>query len=166
MDSKINLAWAVSVNYAQLGARLEAYVETKPTITTFRACLPLSPIPSVSNIPREVVELIEEALKDMVYFPKVRDWLKDCKCIRNECGFRDHFPEEDDDASIYSEDEIEWDGRSERHQEILDEHIHKVTVPSSNHIVGKFARCREVSQYARVWLANIFVQRLTGTCTT
>ena len=166
MDSKISLAWAVSVNYAQLGARLEAYVETKPTITTFRACLPLSPIPSVSNIPREVVELIEEALKDMVYFPKVRDWLKDCKCIRNECGFRDHFPEEDDDASIYSEDEIEWDGRSERHQEILDEHIHKVTVPSSNHIVGKFARCKEVSDYVRVWLANIFVQRLTGTCTT
>ena len=143
MDSKINLAWAVGVNYAQLGARLEAYVETKPTITTFRACLPHSPIPAVSNIPLEVIETIEEALKDMVYFPKVRDWLQDCKCIRNECGFRDHFPERDD-ASIDFEDDVEWDGRIQMHQGILDDHVHKVTHPASNRTVGKFARCKEV----------------------
>ena len=165
MDSKISLAWAVSANYAQLGARLEAYVETKPTITTFRACLPRSPIPSVSNIPLEVIETIEGALKDMAYFPKVRDWLKDCKCIRNECGFRDHFPD-DDDVSIDSEDDITWGERCERHQEIIDDHVHKVTHPASDPIVGKFARCKEVSHYARFLAGLCSCSEANGAWTT
>lgn len=58
MDGKISLAWAVEVDYCQLGARLEAYVETKAQITTFRACVLRSVFKAVSAMPPELVEMV------------------------------------------------------------------------------------------------------------
>ena len=96
MEGKISLAWAIEVDQAQLGARLEAYVSTKAAITTLRSCLAryLLP-PSVHiqnrNIPQEVIDLIADAVKDAVYIPKVQDWTRSRKCVQAQCLVLDHF---------------------------------------------------------------------------
>ena len=53
MDHHIDIAWALEIPHAQLGARLEAYIETKPTITAFRACLRQLRLPPKAEIPQE-----------------------------------------------------------------------------------------------------------------
>lgn len=91
MNDKVHLAWAVKVDHAQLGARLEAYKATKAAVTTLKACMVHSPIRAMSQLPPEVVDMISDDLKDIAYVPKIRAWLAIDRCLRHTCSPREHF---------------------------------------------------------------------------
>ncbi|KAM0701675.1 hypothetical protein Q7P35_010584 [Cladosporium inversicolor] len=56
------LTWALPVRVEQLGAHLEAYIATLPTITTLRLCnrFGASDDCHINRLPVELVKLIEE----------------------------------------------------------------------------------------------------------
>jgi len=147
MQDAITLAWAIRVDHAQLGARLEAYVETKAAISTLRACIAHSDIPSMSNLPPELVAMIVGTLKDLIYLLKIQDWNTARRCLLNDCSFKDHFTEEE----LW---DLDYDSRYEEelmpesmdiHQDTVHTHLRKITPLASNNVVPKFARCIEVS---------------------
>lgn len=96
MEGKISLAWAIEVDHAQLGARLEAYIETKAAVTTLGACLSRYRLPQNGqvperNLPQEVVDLIVHAVQDAVYKPRVQAWTKARNCVLKEGETLHHF---------------------------------------------------------------------------
>ena len=158
MEGNISLAWAIEVDQAQLGARLEAYVSTKAAITTLRSCLAryLLP-PSVHiqnrNIPQEVIDLIADAVKDAVYIPKVQDWTRSQKCVQAKCLVLDHFKPGEFYGSLASDYahprnvgngwiEEAADGRC---YQVLSRYLRKITPGGGEAEVRKFALCKDVS---------------------
>ncbi|KAL8703709.1 MAG: hypothetical protein Q9201_003110 [Fulgogasparrea decipioides] len=168
MPGNISLAWAINVGHAQLGARLEAYVETKAAITAFKACVRHTTIHSMSQLAPELVEIIADALKDTVYLRKVPQWLSERKCLLNECRSRDHFTkaerydclldvlmEVDYDLCSDDEDDYLLEQGMEIHDEIVLSHLDKITIPASGkRTIGRFARCKEVGLARCSFLIN------------
>lgn len=149
MQDAITLAWAVRVDHAQLGARLEAYVDTKAAISTLRACIAHSDIRSMSSLPPELVAMIVGTLKDLVYNQKIQGWITARECLQNDCKTTDHFTEEElrDIEYPYDSDNEDylWPESMEIHRNTIEAHMKKITLPTSNNVVRKFARCKEVS---------------------
>lgn len=148
MQDAITLAWAIKVDHTQLGARIEAYVETKAAISTLRACIAHSDVQSMSSLPPELVAMIVATLKDIVYVPKIQDWNTARRCLQDECSFKEHFTEEElcemDYDSRY-EEEFALEHR-DIHQDIARAHLQKIMLPTSNDVGSqKFARYAEVS---------------------
>ena len=157
MENDITLAWAVSVDYAKLGARLEAYVETKAQITTLKACVAssCSTHPSISKLPPEIVTAIANALKDIVYVPKIKRWLRAQKCVHNECERVDHFTKQElwkyeswSELPLEEDDDILYQDSLERHQDAVYQHLDKITQPVSHKFATRFAKAKKVSSSA------------------
>ena len=55
MPSKVTVAWAVPVDAATLGARLEAYAETKAATRTFRLCAKYASDSVIESLPEEII---------------------------------------------------------------------------------------------------------------
>ena len=109
--NSIIIAWATPVNLAQLGARLEAYVETKAAMTTFRLAARHSALAILHNLPEEIMEMIAGNVRDSVFRKKWRTWTRIGKCLSQayssfyaHAGWRlndsddDEYTEEDYDA--------------------------------------------------------------------
>ena len=152
MSNQVSLAWAVPVDYTQLGARLEAYVETRAAVTTFKACILHTTIRSMSNLPPELVGSVIDALKDIIYLQKIDMWNIERRCMEQECNTRSHLAmgnhisphllglfnpdvsdDEDDDFSL-----------NEMHYVAVEEHPAKITRAIGDKPVKNFARCKEV----------------------
>lgn len=148
MQDAITLAWAVRVDHAQLGARLEAYIETKAAISTLRACVAHSDIHSMSSSPLELVAMIAGALTDLVYNQKIQGWNESRECLQNECKTTDHFTEAELEDMEWpygsdSEDHL-WPESMEIHRNTIENHVQKITLPTRNNAARNFARCKEV----------------------
>ena len=150
----MNLAWAIKSNHVRLSARLEAYVETKPAISTFVACIAHSTVPSMSNLPLEIVTLISDELKDLAYIPKVQRAVRAEECVHNRCEQRDHFTKHelyslcDECYGTKYEYECLEEDSMERHDNTVDTYLRKLThtkVAKENKRISEFARCKEVS---------------------
>ena len=145
MKDGICLAWAVRVeDYSQLGARLEAYVEAKATITTFEACkLHASSSSLLKQLPKEIMREIAEALTDMIYIPKIKYWQRVQKCLNGRCRTKDH--QSSHYSSYYDEDDSDccsYESAFEEHQETLEDQIHKLENEDSEK--SRFAFCKKV----------------------
>ena len=131
MREDISLAWAVGVDFPRLGARLEAYVETKAAITTFAACKSVSNIPSMTALPVEVLTMIHDALTDMVYLEKLHEWHRAQRCLQGECHARDHS------TSKESNEYVDFCARFGRHKDF----VMKFQEYFSTKSRGKFVIC-------------------------
>lgn len=162
MHDKISLAWAVRVDYTQLGARLEAFVETKAAISTFRACVSHAGSKKMSKLPPEIISMIANSIKDIVYLPKIRQWLGARKCVLNKCRPRDHFTtsELSDFYTIVSSstdvDEYLYADSMAIHERTARNHLKKITMPSTKKSVNKFAKCNKASLVKRRLFDNMF----------
>lgn len=162
MDGKISLVWAVEVDYPQLGARLEAYVDTKAQITTLKACVAHPEARPVSKLLVELVSMVGDALKDIVYTQKIPEWHQGARCVQNECVGRDHF--KTSELSTRFEDDVipdteDFEESLERHMGIDDEHLHKITptAPSKNGGTrSKFMKCKKVSLTSTWCVPSLF----------
>ena len=139
----INLAWAVEVSFPQFGARLEEYVETKPAMTTFRACQSISTVTAMASLPAEVVAIIEVHLKEIVYRAKLHQWHRAQRCLEDKCNYRDHFTRSELIAAITEckdETSLETFGM-QKHQLYVSDFLNDFIVDYQ----GKFVICQEVS---------------------
>lgn len=81
-EDRIMIAWAMPVSLPQLGARLEAYVETKAAITTLRSAARYKSY----HLPEEIIQMIASNLQDIVFRHKMKSWIKIYKCATNTCS--------------------------------------------------------------------------------
>lgn len=72
MAHSVSLAWAINLQYTQLGARLEAYVEIKAAITTLKACVLHTDSPAMSKVPLELIDSMADNLKDLIYNSRIQ----------------------------------------------------------------------------------------------
>ena len=63
----MNLCWAIPVDWAHLGARLEAYGEMQQAMTALRLCSKNSTIPALNALLADIMLLIEIELQDSTY---------------------------------------------------------------------------------------------------
>ena len=90
MDGKISLAWAIEVDYCQLGTRLEAYIKSKAAVTTLKACFSRYRVPAKGKlaerqVPQEIQNLIVDALENAAYESTVQAWAYARLCAENKC---------------------------------------------------------------------------------
>ena len=100
MEGKVNFAWAIEADHAQLGARLEAWIETKAAISTLTACFKHYRLPAkgglpARGIPEEIQTMIANELKTAVYEERVQRWTRVQRCVELNCETLDHFTPRD-----------------------------------------------------------------------
>lgn len=153
MRAHISLAWAINVDHAQLGALLEAYVFTKATITTLRACMSHLSKP----LPTELIDLIGDVLKDTTYRSTIAAWNSARFCVKPNCqpihhlgpvSFDDLF---EMDRAINPEEEARylWHfgyRHSPKRCEAVREYLHEL----SSKLPGKLAACIKVSDVSQL----------------
>lgn len=79
----------------QLGAHVEAYVATLPTITTLRLCNRFGTGNDchVSRLPVELVKLVEELIVEPEREKALSTWSRQHRCYEERCTPFDHFSE-------------------------------------------------------------------------
>ena len=162
MNNPINLVWAVPINHARLGARVEAYVESKAAITVFRLCVEKSNL--WSRLPPELVDIMANKIKYLAYQDTIAYWLRAEGCVANTCVMADHFNVEeilefkDCDCSVASSEskatschcvddveDIVLPEKHKRHDDTIKGHLRKIWWSATSQ---KFARYIDVSNLA------------------
>ncbi|KAI4219031.1 MAG: hypothetical protein L6R36_008604, partial [Xanthoria steineri] len=87
----ITIAWAARVSFAQLGARLTAYIETRASITTFRLAARYTSSTAFRNLPEELISMIANQTYDHSFYDNVHEWLCIEDCFAGECTTLSHF---------------------------------------------------------------------------
>lgn len=90
-QNDIILAWAMPVNLAQLGARLETYAITKAAITTFQIAARNKMLATPHTLPEEIICIIASKVRDVVFKPKMKVWAQVSRCLANECTNLSHL---------------------------------------------------------------------------
>lgn len=82
MSNTVRLAWAVPVSAHILGARMEAYVESKATISTVRLCAQYAnpSLTPLARLPAELLNQIVRHVSDSIFEERLSDWVDMCKC--------------------------------------------------------------------------------------
>ena len=127
MSDQLVIAWATEMDASQLGARLEAYSETKPAIEAFMKLK--------RNLPAEVKEIITNAVKDQAYVRIIGSWLQAESCYDAYCTQASHFTAQElhHKANVncdWNADPIDFScldvEREERHQNVVVSHLAKM----------------------------------------
>ena len=96
--NQLVVAWAWPVSLPHLGARVEAYAETKSSINTFRLVTRYSALSACHNLPEDVFSMIARRIRDMVYKEKMQAWIKINNCLSNTCTTMSHVSHEAQDS--------------------------------------------------------------------
>jgi len=83
------------VRVDQLGAHLESYIATLPTITALRLCNRFGTGDNchVNRLPIELVKLIEEHVVEPEREKTLTSWSRQQRCYEGKCGLFDHYSE-------------------------------------------------------------------------
>ncbi|KAI4221215.1 MAG: hypothetical protein L6R36_007064 [Xanthoria steineri] len=87
----IIIAWAARVSFAQLGARLTAYIETRASITTFRLTARYTSSTAFRNLPEELISMIANQAYDHSFYDNIHKWLCVEDCFAGKCTILSHF---------------------------------------------------------------------------
>ena len=119
------VTWAIPVQAHLLGARLEAYVEKKATITLRLCAQNGNPSEApLARLPFELMEIIVGYIQHQFFEERLREWVGISECMFGRCHDR--------------QDREDHDGRIERH-------LNKLGIQSGLPKEGKrFCKCREV----------------------
>ena len=123
MANTVRLTWAVPVSAHLIGARLEAYVESKAIITTFRLCAQYGSTFSapVARIPAELINKIAKYIDQSFFEKRLPQW---ANVTRNMGG--------------------QWYLDCEKHRDIY-LNLDMISGASRDTAKGKrFVKCREV----------------------
>ena len=103
----ITLTWATRVDPAELGARMESYVEIKAPIHVFRLCVQRAPSEaSLRRLSPELVEMIATEVYDAAFNKQLKAWQQYVSCCEETCRRSEHLSEEDCELSM---DEFQMD---------------------------------------------------------
>ncbi len=136
MINSLTVAWAIPVDTAFVGARIEAYVEAKATISMLRLCIKYAQTGiSLGNIPTEMVENVATHVRQSIFESRLEGWQNAMTCCMGECSPRDHInPAEylsDMEADSDMEDELMMELRcqgigDDEHEEVVLETLSKI----------------------------------------
>ena len=90
-SEKITIAWAARVSFAQLGARLTSYIETRASITTFRCAARYTPIKALHKLPEELISMIANQVSDQSFYGNVTEWVQAEDCLADRCTPLSHL---------------------------------------------------------------------------
>lgn len=84
MENTVRLTWAVPVSAVLLGARVEAYVESKATVSTFRLCAKYGNpiIAPVARLPTELINEILGYIGQSFFEGRLSDWENHIGCLK------------------------------------------------------------------------------------
>lgn len=69
------VAWAMPVDFPDIGARLAAYAHTKATVTTFRLVTKYNTQSACHDLPEEIISMIAEDVREIVFMEKMARWI-------------------------------------------------------------------------------------------
>ncbi|KAL2047954.1 hypothetical protein ABVK25_011183 [Lepraria finkii] len=165
MTNSITIAWAMPVDAATLGARMEAHAKSKATIHTFRLCVQHAPPGApLGRLPPELVEIVAARIQQSLFKKRMKKWKKSVNCAAGDCYPSDHFSQKEilsmksDLAFCCQTDDEGDDSYCERFEMHLlnkdigdDEHMQAVKtflpkVEDNSFIekTDKFAKCRKI----------------------
>ena len=149
MSGQVEISWALKIDHVQLGARLEAYVETKSAVTTFRACLLRLRLPSNSSISSEISQMVVDNLRDASYEPKILSWHKAQRCVQDTCTLTDHFTQSeivryDIGRPNQPKNHFSFE-RKHNHYHMVANYMQKIKLQGSQREMRRFAVCKDVS---------------------
>ena len=143
--NSIVIAWATPVNLAQLGARLEAYAETKAAMTTFRLIARHTTLAALHNLPEEILEMIAGNVRDSIFRKKWRTWTRIGKWLSGTySSFYAHarLKLNDSDEDGYTVEEYDAAEReAEEQQKEVKWYCHKLSNLDGS---SRFAKCVQV----------------------
>ena len=86
-----------------LGAHLEAYVETLPTISALRLCNKFGSGPQcfINKLPVELIGMIEDFVVEPVRERARASWAKEYKCFQGNCRMIDDHLTREEQHDIY-----------------------------------------------------------------
>lgn len=91
----ITLTWATHVDPAELGARMESYVEVKAPIHVFRLCVQRAPSEApLGRLSPELVEMIATEVYDAAFNKHLKAWQQFISCCEETCRRSEHLSEE------------------------------------------------------------------------
>ena len=142
-QNNIVISWATQVDLVQLGARLEAYAETKAAITTFRLAVRTSAVTACHNLPEEIISMIATRVRDIGSERKTKKWNIFTKCLTSGCDPLFHACDQDLDVMD------EFGGLLDQARYNAAEAHEKDVVRYHNELsylggISKFAKCAQV----------------------
>lgn len=167
----ITLSWATPFDAAELGARMEAYVETKALVLVFKLCVQRAQSEApLGRLSPELIEMIATEVHDAAFKKKLKIWHKDLFCCANVCRPSEHLSAEQrkslkDDYKLELRSEHEDDSGSDsdcgcgnhfddylaelgvgqdEHIDAVETTLAKVENNSYAESSGNFAKCRKV----------------------
>ena len=163
MVNNLTVAWATPVNVYDLGARLEAYVEGKATISTFRSCIGNAHTDApLTKLPPELVEIVADYVRRPILERRQKTWEASRCCCQRMCFPTDHLTDaqisnykvdlfgEDcelfDDRILDFEDELRANGIGEAEHDLkIDDFLEKIDecLPYTKS-TSPFQRCKHV----------------------
>lgn len=91
------LTWALPVHVAQLGAHVEAYLETLPALNALRACNRFikGPQCSINKLPVKLVQSIAHYYILPIRAAKLKQWKERLECYEGDCELIGHWDRAD-----------------------------------------------------------------------
>lgn len=124
MFGAVTLTWAIPLEVHLLGAGLEAYVESKATVSTLRLCAQSADVSKapLAKLPPEVIPKIVTEIQLQSFEKRLQEWVEGIYCKDGGCRHEE--------------------GHYKDHQINLERHIAKLSPPVMQSQEGtKFAKC-------------------------
>lgn len=127
MFGPVTLTWVIPAEPHLLGAGLEAYLESKATVSTLRLCAQSADVSKapLAKIPPEVIQKIVTEIQLLFFEKRLQEWVEGNYCKDGGCRHEE--------------------GHYKDHQINLERHIAKLSPPIMQSKEGnKFAKCCKV----------------------
>ena len=163
MAKNLMIAWATELDACHLAARLEAYGETKPALEAFRL-LDL-------KLPEIIISIISNMILDDAYAEKIESWVQADRCLTGQCTDESHFTAKELHDSFrvgcrrletpyeaITEDYKLSNASRSRHQDIMEDHLDKLTAKPDPNLKNKFGVYQEACHHLSLhyWLPLTF----------
>ena len=137
MENTTRLTWAIPVEAHILGASLEAYVESKAAITTFKLCAKYGnpSVTPLSTLPAELLNFVAGYIERHFFDERTQEWKEATNCVGHQydCELCESLGEEDDSGH-------------DEHSTVVAAHVEKISNKRPFTASGwRFKTCRKVS---------------------
>lgn len=96
LPNGIAVTWATPVDAAELGARMESYVETKASVHVFRLCVEhAQPGAPLGRLSPELIDIIATEVQHATFKKRLETWQQNTRCCAGTCRPSEHLNEED-----------------------------------------------------------------------
>lgn len=127
-----------------MAASVEAYVQTKAAITTFRLAAKYTRTKSLSKLPEEIKERIAVIVRDTSFRRNMRQWTKIYECLSGRCNIESHFKKEKIKRAAYRHQRASETGEIDplTWHRLRMEHYCNVLAPNSSSTLRKCVQVR------------------------